>query len=344
MPRHKRRGGSGLVLAAVALLSGCTAAPLPQDQLITWLQSHLVSLPDRQFQPLAEAIAPHDIVFLGEQHHVGELIYIADSLVVDLAADRPVVYALETCYGLHAFLEAASMGEPDPLMPLSLSPVIARFNAAAQPDNRILVTAVDVEHSVYHSKAETAAFLNQLAGRSRSSAARQALCEQIALLLDLDGYEQVDAYLKQLNQLFLEHIDSFSPADQQEIKFAMALLPASNQYQYAQRGLRQNLSNPQDIRYDWFCRTIERAYRKAQDRHAILVCRVGSWHANFSYRCEARYFARDYPPTRGKVMAIQMVPQVVAARRTGPLCPRFTSGRRPCLPAIGGHKTIAGLE
>jgi hypothetical protein len=66
--------------------------------------------------------------------------------------------------------------------------------------------------------------------------------------------------------------------------------------------------NAEHIRFEYFKKTIERAYQKAQQRKAILIARLGNWHANLTFPSEARYFAMSNSVTKGKVMSIQMQP------------------------------------
>jgi hypothetical protein len=122
----------------------------------------------------------------------------------------------------------------------------------------------------------------------------------------------MNVYLKNLKKLFLQHFGTFSSVDQEEILFSLDLLRASNRfYQYsAAGGIAEFFYRPLDIRQKYFSKTIERAYRKAKKRKAILLCLVGSSHiySDHKYKCEARYFAEHYPLTKGKVATINLVP------------------------------------
>jgi len=101
----------------------------------------------------------------------------------------------------------------------------------------------------------------------------------------------------------------------------MELLTASNRfYQYiAVRGIRGLFLTPQGwkIREEYFAKTIERAHRKAQKRKAILLCRVGAGHINLANKhFLGRYFAKKYSPTKGKVVAIRLVPLYYGVHKT----------------------------
>jgi hypothetical protein len=250
-----------------------------------------------------------EIVFLGEVHGVPAISRAADDLVVGLASTRPAVYAWEGCYSLSPFYEAASLGKPNPLSPLQpIPPQIVAFNSTNLPERQIMVTAVDVEHAIYHSKEHPLRYLQEMANRSTSASVREALGARIPRLTSTKSYDEVQEYLRELNHLFQEHAATFSDADQEEILFALDLFEASNRYQHAFRGLIKTPGNPEQIRFEFFKKTIDRAYLKAYQRKAILVPRVGNWHAALTYPCEAKYFALDHPATKGKVMVVQMLP------------------------------------
>jgi hypothetical protein len=121
--------------------------------------------------------------------------------------------------------------------------------------------------------------------------------------------------LKDLEDLFHRHFETFSSEDQEEILFSMEFLKESNRYIYYCKIIYPNHKlNPSqfrlvyDIRLRYFCKTIERAYKKAQKRNGILICQVGNWHIDSSHQCEARYFERKYSQTKGKTASIRLIP------------------------------------
>jgi hypothetical protein len=283
-------------------------APAPA-QLNDLLKQNLVLLPDNNFEHLPSDLKENKIIFLGEIHKVKPLANAADRLAVYLANHRPVVYALETCYGLSPFMEAASLGSPKTAKPMKFHECIEEFNSSQTADKKILMTAIDIEHAIYHTKSDTVLFLQDLASRSTSDTASQIINKEVAQLTAQDTYGKMNRYLKKLKKIFLQHFDTFLPEHQDEILFSMELLTASNRYQYINRGIKKDWQNPIDIRCRYFRKTIERAYRKAKERNAILLCRVGTWHAFMdNKKSEARYFAKKYSPTKGKVCSIGLVP------------------------------------
>jgi hypothetical protein len=287
-------------------------APAP-EQLTDLLKQNLVLLPDNKIEHLPPSLKENEIIFLGEyKHHVGPLSLAASRLAVYLASYGPVVYACESCYGLGPFMEAASLGNPKTVIPIGIHKCIQAFNSSQTADKKILMTAIDIEHNIYRSKQNVVIFLQDLAGRSTSDIASEEINKEVAQLTAQDTYDKVDRYFKNLKKVFQQHLDTFSSEDRDEILFSLDLLQASNRfYQYTTaRGIKGFLltSRGWDIRAKYFTKTIERAYRKARQRKALLLCRVGADHALLDRKKEARYFAKKYSPTKGKVASIGLVP------------------------------------
>jgi len=312
-----------LCCVSLCFLSSCTlmtnTAPAP-EQLKGLLKQNLVFLPDNKFENLPPSLKENEIIFLGEYKHYSEPLSLAASrLAVYLATYKPVVYATESVYGVGPFMEAASLGSPKTANPIQIPECIQAFNSNQIAAKKILMTAIDIEHSIYHTKSGTVLFLQDLASRSTSNTASEIINKEILQLTTQDTFAKVNRYLKKLKGVFLQHLDTFSPEDQDEILFSLDLLQASNRfYQYTTAGgLKEALMRPWDIRTKYFIKTIERAYQKAQKRKAILMCRVGAPHASLTKKYfEARYFAKKYSPTKGKVASIGLVPLYYDVRET----------------------------
>jgi len=124
----------------------------------------------------------------------------------------------------------------------------------------------------------------------------------------------VDAYLLNLKKLFILHLNTFSPENQEEILFSLDLLQASNNFRRDTSESRDTsktinwkvVNRGWNLRYEYFKKTIERAWQKARKNNALLLCHVGTGHVSLVRDCETRYFARKNPLTKGKVFAIQM--------------------------------------
>jgi hypothetical protein len=283
------------------------------------LSQNLMLLPDKSFENLPSSLTENEIIFLGETHNIRALHQAAAKLAVYLATDRPVVYASESVYSAGSFLEAASLGNPKPVVlqgmgnkPIAIPDCIRAFNSNQTEDKKIVMTTIDIEHSIYHTKSDVVLFLQDVANRSTSDVALQEINSEIIPLPAQDTYEKMDSYLRRLQKIFQQHFDTFSSEDQDEILFSMELFRASNYYQYTRVKIDQSpkhdYASLNKFRTKYFIKTIERAYQKAQKRNAILLCRVGSMHASLAQKTEARYFAQSYPLTKGKVAAIRMVP------------------------------------
>lgn len=300
------------LIVGMILLSGCRLPPeqssVSPDQLADLVERHLVYLPANNFTNLPAEVTDKGILFLGEQHNVPALNEATAQLACYLASKKSVVYAIEMTYGMHPFVEAASLGAPDPLKPMHIPEPILSFNAQQPPERKILMTTLDVEHTIYHTKHLTVLFLRHLAGRSTSETVRKALEQQIAELPAQDTYEKMDAYLEKLETTFRNYLNTFNAADREEILFSMELLDASNRFQYLSREDQEVRQLADKIRYRYFNKTIERALQKARQRDAVLLCRVGVWHISLDYECEARYFAKENRRTKGKVAMVNFVP------------------------------------
>ena len=297
-------------------------APAP-EQLTDLLKNNLVLLSDNSFEKLPPSLKDNEIIFLGETHKVNPLQKVAAELAVYLANYKPVVYACESAYSFGPFMEAASLGNPKTIQPIGIPDCIQVFNSNQTTGKKILMTAIDIEHAMYNfnkNKQIPVIFLQELAGRSTSDIASEEINKEVAQFTAQDTYDKMNRYLKKLKKVFQPHLDTFSSEDQDEILFSLDLLQASNRfYQYISvRGIRRFfLTNwAWNIRAKYFKKTIERAYRKAQEREAILLCRVGADHADWGLKMDAHYFAKKYSPTKGKVASIRLVPLYYDVRET----------------------------
>lgn len=294
---------------AICFLCSCASnlsrELVPKD-LQDLVKANLLLLGD-DFEKLPETLRENEIIFLGEVHNVGPLREAADLFSVYLANHRPVVYAHESVYGFSLFLEPASLGNPTPRKRIILPKCIEQFNSSQAVDKKILMTTLDVQHNLGRDKTEAVVCLQELAGRSSSDVAKTGLDEMIAQLANQDSFVDMGRYLKRLKHTFVRHIDTFTAEDQNEIRFFVDLLEASNRF--AQYKNPWGTGRGWDIREKYFTKTVERAYRKAQKRNAILLCRVGTTHIRADIKkMQGPHFKRAYRPTKGKVACISMVP------------------------------------
>jgi hypothetical protein len=150
-----------------------------------------------------------------------------------------------------------------------------------------------------------------LASKSSSSEARADLAKAIPALLGLKGRDELHTYIDDLERRFQAAWNSFSPQDQDEIAFTLSLERASVHYLFHEEG---KSSEYEEIRGEYFRKTTERAFAKAERSGGVLVCYVGGNHANLhdfgpdDYPTaripEAKYFNTEYPASRGRIGSI----------------------------------------
>src|SRR3989339_1719497 len=159
--------------SSLLLLSSCTSTIKPAItpvQLHDLLQNNLILL-DNNFENLPLSLKENEIIFLGEIHKTPQMIHAGLMLAINMANYKPVVHASESNYGYGLFEEAASLGNPKPNIfkgwgnkPIQMPQCIQTFNSTQTIDRKILLTAVDLEHSVYHTKSDMVIILKELAG------------------------------------------------------------------------------------------------------------------------------------------------------------------------------------
>ena len=275
---------------------------------------------DGDFSCLLDQVADASIVFLGESTHFTiEIKKTAMDLGVFLAEHANArVMGCESFYGWHPFMEAESMGSTETSG--HVRPEILNYNKTVSDDRRLLLTALDIEHSIHHSKRYTIRYLQHLAARSSSSQGREKIARFIPELRSLKPREEVHAYLNTLEDLFTGYKQTFDGVDWEEVSFSLELMRASIDYQmlYPRKRSfvrnRNGIADIQEIRGKYFRKTIERALAKAENRNGKLVCYVGAAHAlkappelndaSLGYQSEADYFNRIDPHLKGQVASI----------------------------------------
>lgn len=269
------------------------------------LKHHLILLKE-DFSNLPPELIENEMIFVGEQHRNHDMNKAFYKLMYRLAEEKPLVVGFESVYSLYPFYEAASFGQYFQDRPMPGLEKIAEHNQ--KNENEILLTAVDLDHCIYHTKKESVIFLNYLADLSSSQKVKTQLKEKISNLPSQDTYTKMNKYLYELKNEFMRYSNSFSHAKVEDIKFAMEILIASNEYQYRSKGLINTYwwdPHPRQIRYNNFIKTIKKAYTKAKARDAILLCKVGRTHISRNYKwCESEYFAKEYGQTKNKTHTI----------------------------------------
>ena len=257
------------------------------------------------------------IIFIAEfPHKVYAIKSAAWEFAVFLASGHGAsVFAKECAYGLHPIFEEASMGRALPSQDDPIPTAIRKYNESVADEEKLLVTAIDIEHTINRGKPETVRYLNYLADSSSSSSARNEIKRAIPRLLKLKERKDIHEYLDTLEDLFARHRDTFSSADWEEIDFSFELMRASVDHQLLPSKPTAEFA---EIRGEYFRETIKRAYEKAKKRGGSLLCYVGGEHASkaphqkgdehLGKRNEAEFFHTVYPETKGKVASILITP------------------------------------
>ena len=96
---------------------------------------------------ILDRVQDAEIVFVGEdRHHIPAVIDVAFRLGLSLADHSSIkVFALEGLYGFHPFMEQASLSA---LSADAFDELVVQYNQRKPEAERILMTAIDIEHSI----------------------------------------------------------------------------------------------------------------------------------------------------------------------------------------------------
>src|ERR1035441_3886242 len=175
-----------ICLGLLALLLACSCTHVSQSR-IRELQpamaaaSYVPSGPD-DFSFIDPIARGKGMLFIGEiPHHVPAIYPAVLRLSLHLRKELGYsVVAMENVYSDWPYYEAQSLGHNAPLpnvIPESermgdprpwFGPVVA-YNRGAPADQRLLATTLDLDHAIYHTKAQTVLYLGYLASLSSSS-------------------------------------------------------------------------------------------------------------------------------------------------------------------------------
>lgn len=338
-------GRWGLWAVLIMLFLGCT--PPRQRRFDAWAIpenvvaferaletcSYLPSTPEDHgyLDPL---LSGKRILFLGESHYVPKIQAAEADLAIE--ARRRLgfgVLAMESLYSGWPFLEALSLDGGTSVTrdgrtaaeSLLVTPIRARvlaYNRKVPAGERLMVTAVDIDHAIYHTKPKTIQYFEYLASRSSSEVGRKELLAEIPTLLLVRNLEETLSYLSRLEVLFQAHEPSFLASDMEEIRFSLDLERNSARYQYGWRKEAMEIGaqkNPEteELRGRFFRQSITRALHKAEAAGTSLICVVGGAHAIKSEFgpgdsivgriAEARYFEMEFPGTLGRTASIMIM-------------------------------------
>jgi len=83
-----------------------------------------------------------------------------------------------------------------------VAPEILSYNVTVPDDRKLLVTALDIEHSINNSKPDTVKYFEHLGARSSSIECTIALEQAIAKLLFLKTQKELHRYLDELEAIY----------------------------------------------------------------------------------------------------------------------------------------------
>jgi len=309
------------VFAARSAVVSSVFQPEKLEDLKLLLEQCPVGRPTKEdYSCVLPQVKDASIIFLGDsRHYIPEIKRVRQELGVFLAQHANVrVIGFESMYGLHPFMEAESLGKAETSD--YVSSTILNYNTSVPDNSKVLVTALDVDHSINHSKSKTVKYFEHLAALSSSDRCVTELKRAIPKLLSLKEQGELHEYLDGLETTFSQYRDTFSDEDWDEVSFSLKLMHASVDFQlitYKRRWIplpRRMRIRLQEIRAEFFRKTVERAFAKAEVRKGKLLCIVGGAHA---VKCplgkgnsligkwtEADYFHRIHADTQGKVASI----------------------------------------
>ena len=223
------------------------------------------------------------MVFLGEYPHECPDIQsaIADTAVSLAQRKQLRTLAAESVYALYPKLENDSgKGLPVNLV----GQAINTFNSTAAEAERIIVTSIEIEHSVRHSRHQTARFFRYLSSRSSVPVVQDEMAGIASSLADLtDGKEIYDA-AGRFESVFEMNTRSFDEDAIREIRFAVNLTRSSLAFDMPEhRGPNESFTTDElamfSSRAHWFRETIRNARQRLRHCGRGMICWVGMHHA-----------------------------------------------------------------
>ena len=316
--------GSRLKAAASHPERAFTRARALQDLLDATRDSWVIPAAADDFSFIDGLAAGKKLLFLGEEHYKAEIQRAEAGIALRCAAKSGYrVLGTESLYSLWPYYEAASRGAQDSLPEAYreaasdsggiLADAVFEWDKGKGEGQALLLTAIDIDHAINHTKPLTEAYLRYLASLSSAASGREALDSAASGLGSKRSLAEVDSYLDGFDAAFRREAGSFAPKDREEIAFSLGLERASIRYQLLDPALSGSAEG-EETRGAYFRKVIERAFGKAEARGGALICVVGGAHAILNDFAkgdypvgkvsEARYFAREYARTAGRVASI----------------------------------------
>jgi len=127
-------------------------------------------------------------------------------------------------------------------------PEITRYNAELPVNDRIMVTAIDIEHSIRHSRELTVQFLKHLITCCSSNKARQELDERVSNLLKLNETKEIHDWISDLQDRFGMYSNAFPSETNEEVCFSLNLMHDSLDYHVPENRFGQDVLSQDDLR------------------------------------------------------------------------------------------------
>jgi hypothetical protein len=245
----------------------------------------------------------YEMIFIGENPHYNDKI---NDLVVELSIEFAKrtdfkIYAKESLYCLYPFLETDSKsGKESKIIPKR----ITEYNKKADSERQITVTAVDLAHSVKHSRHIVNNFIQKHILDLRNKSLKNEISNLSMKIKTSSNLGNVENAIQELIQILRENEDEFHQTIFEELSFYFELLKISLPLNDLSDKSQSNMRN------EWFKKTILRAIRRNQS-YGKIIFHVGSPHAYKFYLNEDDYYVGKIPEAgyfKDKAYTIQIRP------------------------------------
>ncbi len=233
-----------------------------------------------------------EMIFIGEMpHHNKTVTGYVHRLTVELSKiSKYGILAMESFYCLYPFFERRSAaGEGDPF----IGSVITDYNREVSKEKRIIVTSIDMAHSIKHSPAYVHRFIDFLSAGTQDEKVRELFRNHSEKILSLRTISEKENFIGELKKMIAEHGHSFDERTGEELDFYAGLLMHSlGNTEAANEAERKSRS---DTRNMWFIETIRRALERTRHHGAKMICYVGAPHAYKAYLNDDDYYVGETP-------------------------------------------------
>ncbi len=243
------------------------------------LEKLLVPIDGADFEVVGKYTADSTMIILGETHHCVDTVKTEFELAMYLNSHcNTKVLALETEFSHHLRFEAMTLGYMNQLprdTPEFIGEVI-RHNSQRCGNDRLQVTSIDIEHSLWRDTSSLKEYFKRIASFSNTRNGRDRLLEASTILRGCNSPEKLRLCLDSIEECWGELRGTYSPDIDEEMRFALEILRTSITY-HSHCGARS--ADSEKIRTHFFRETVQRALRSAANRDGNLLCCMGATHA-----------------------------------------------------------------